>query len=57
MPRGIHDDGGRPTAAADEAEAANDQLLLLTRERLMVVSEVEKAEIIRHVRPEGDERK
>ena len=57
VPRGAHNDGGRSTAAAGKAEAANDQLLLLTRVRLTVVSELEKAGITRHVKPEGDERK
>ena len=57
VPRGAHNDGGRPTAAAGKAEAANDQLLLLTRARLTVVSELEKAGITRHVKPKGDERK
>ena len=55
MPRGAHNDGGRSTAAAGKAEAANDQLLLLTRVRLTVVSELEKAGITRHVKPRGDE--
>lgn len=39
VPRGTHNDGGRPTAAAVEAEAANDHLLLETRVRSLVVSE------------------
>lgn len=57
MPRGTHDDGGRSTAAAGKAEAANNQLLLHSRKRDVVVSDTGKGGRTRHVCSKGDERK
>ena len=45
VPRGTHDDGGRPTVVSDKAQATNNHSLLFSRKMEMVVSGGGKGEV------------